>query len=348
MSRSDSTPVRLHTPADLAEALPYLLGYRPRQSLAAAVFDNGRFICAARLDLPPTESAWFDFAAEAALAIVDRFNSQDTPTPDSVVLYLLDEPTPGDHGRTVAARLAPLAWLLRAAFAHHGVTVPLALCISAHRWWDVSNDTTRGPGTPLADTVPGPATTAFAVAGQLPVPSEDTFTATFAPLTGRAADTLRQGFDTATSADHRAVRPAAAHALLGQAATAFADPATTTLPPADTATLLNALSQRLVRDWAMSLPDTHGNAAARRLFTYLATAAVDPHEALGCAPLTLLAVSAWYDEDQALARLALRRACRLDPTAPLPAMLRDAFNLPITTQQLKGIARAGRPCPRTP
>jgi hypothetical protein len=57
------------------------------------------------------------------------------------------------------------------------------------------------------------------------------------------------------------------------------------------------------------------NPAARRLFTYLATVAVNPHEALACAPLTLLAVSAWYDDDQARA-LALRRACRLDPVCP--------------------------------
>lgn len=344
MSRPESAAVRLHTPADLAEALPYLLGYQPHTSLAAAIFHDGRFTCAARMDLPPAESAWFDFAAEAARAILDEFDSQNAPTPDSVVLYLLDEPAPGQSGRTVAARLAPLAGLLRAAFTHHRVTVPLTLCISANQWWDLTHDITPGPGTPLPDTAPGPATVAFTVAGQLPALSEDALTTTFAPLTGCAADTLRSALD-ATASDNRpgAVRPATAHTLLEQAATAFADPATTALPPADTAILLHALSDRLVRDWAMSLPDTHTNRAARRLFTYLATAAVTPHEALACAPLTLLAVSAWYDDDQALARLALRRACRLDPAARLPALLRAAFNLPISTQQLKELARAGRP-----
>ncbi|CAL9677057.1 hypothetical protein SUDANB105_08007 [Streptomyces sp. enrichment culture] len=341
MSRPESAAVRLNTPADLAEALPYLLGYQPRTSVAAAIFHDGRFTCAARLDLPPAAWEWFDFAAEAARAITDQFNAR---TPDSAVLYLLDEPAPGQSGRTVATRLAPLAGLLRAAFTHHRVTVPLTLCISANQWWDITHDITPGPGTPLPDTTPGPATVAFTVAGQLPALSEDALTTTFAPLTGPAADTLRTALDTAATANHRgAVRPATAHTLLEQAATAFADPATTTLPPADTATLLHTLSDRLVRDWAMSLPDTHTNPAARRLFTYLATAAVGPHEALACAPLTLLAVSAWYDDDQALARLALRRACRLDPAASLPALLRAAFNLPISTQQLKELARAGRP-----
>ncbi|MFD8900559.1 DUF4192 domain-containing protein [Streptomyces ardesiacus] len=344
MSRPESATVRLHTPADLAEALPYLLGYEPRTSLVTAIFHDGRFTCAARLDLPPAESAWFDFAAETARAVTDQFDGQNAPTPYSVVLYLLDEPAPGQSGRTVAVRLAPLAGLLRAAFTHHRITVPLTLCISANQWWDMTHDITPGPGTAMPDTTPGPATVAFTVAGKLPAPSEDTLTTTFAPLTGRPADTLRTALDTATSAHRRAaVRPATAHTLLEQAATTFADPATTALPPADTVTLLHALNDRLIRDWAMTLPDTHTNAAARRLFTYLASAAVDPHEALACAPLTLLAVSAWYDDDQALARIALRRACRLDSAARLPALLREAFNLPISVQQLKELARAGRP-----
>lgn len=194
------------------------------------------------------------------------------------------------------------------------------------------------PRNPLPSTTPGPATVAFTVAGRLPAPTQDTLTTTFAPLTGPAADTLRTALDTATPTHHTT-----AHTLLEQAATAFSDPATTALPPATTATLLHTLSDSLVRDWAMSLPDTHTNPAARRLFTYLATAAVTPHTTLACAPLTLLAMSAWYDDDQALARLAIHRACHLDPGARLPALLREAFNLPVSNQKLKELARSGRP-----
>lgn len=93
----------------------------------------------------------------------------------------------------------------------------------------------------------------------------------------------------------------------------------------------------------MGLADTHTDLAARRLFTYLATAAVHPYQALACAPLTLLAASAWHDDDHALARLALHRACRLDAEACLPALLLEAFNLPISKQQLKALARSRRP-----
>ncbi|MGZ2361680.1 DUF4192 domain-containing protein [Streptomyces sp. 372A] len=344
MSRPEPATVRLHSPADLAEALPYLLGYTPRTSLVAALFHDGHFTCAARLDLPPAESAWFGLAAETARAVTDQFDGQNAPTPDFVVLYLLDDPAPGQSGRTVAVRLAPLAGLLHAAFTHHRVTIALTLCISTNQWWDMTHDITPGPGTPLPDTTPGPVAVAFTVAGKLPALSHDALTTTFAPLTGHDADTLRTALNTATSAHrHAAVRPATAHTLLEQAATTFADPATTALPPADTVTLLHALNDHLIRDWAMGLPDTHTNPAARRLFTYLATAAVDPHEALACAPLTLLAVSAWYDDDRALAHLALRRACRLDSAAPLPALLRESFNVPITVQRLKDLARTGRP-----
>ncbi|WP_372412224.1 DUF4192 domain-containing protein [Streptomyces luteireticuli] len=344
MSGSESATVRLRTPADVAEALPYLLGYRPRTSLVVAVFHGARLTGAARLDLPAGESAWFDFAAETARGPISMLDDRDRPVPDSVVLYLVDDPAPGRPARTVAAHLAPLAGLLRAAFTHHHVTVQLVLCISCHQWWDLTLDITPGPGTALADTTPGPATVAFTVAGRRPASSEDALTATFTPLAGPAADTLRTALDTAASAHcpGAAARPGAAHVLLERAATAFTDPATTALPVADTATLLYALRDRLVRDWAMSLPDTHTIPAARRLFTYLATAAVGPHEVLACAPLTLLAVTAWYDDDQALARLALRRAHHLDPAARLPALLQAAFNLPISVQQLKDLARAGR------
>ncbi|MFJ3575934.1 DUF4192 domain-containing protein [Streptomyces rubiginosohelvolus] len=339
MPRPQPEDIRLSTPADLAEALPYLLGYQPRTSLAAAMFHGSDFTCAARLDLPPTQAAWFDFAAEIPRAITGSLNNKNAPTPDNVVLYLIDEPAPGQTGRTTATRYAPLAGFLHAAFSHHHITVQLILCISANHWWDLTHDTTPGAGTPLPDTIPGAVTVAFTVAGQLPAPTEDTLTATFAPLTGHTADTLRTALDTTPLA----VRTTTAHTLLEEAATAFADPATTTLPPADTATLLQVLNERSVRDWAMSLPDTHTNPAARRLFTYLATAAVTPYETLACAPLTLLAASAWYDDDRILARLALRQACDLDPAARLPALLRAAFNLSISTQKLKNLARAGRP-----
>lgn len=344
MSRPDSAVVRLQTPADLAEAPPYLIGYRPRKSLVVAAFHDRAFAFAARLELPVMESDWFDFAADCSRAIASEFDTPGLPTLDSVVLYLLDDPAPGQNGHTVATRLAPLAGLLHSAFSHHRLTVQLSLCISANEWWDLSHDTDPGPGIALPDTTPGPATVAFTVAGQLPAPSEETLTAAFAPLTGRAADTMRAALDTVAATNtFGAARPRTARALLERAATAFTDPATTALPPADTAALLYALSDRLVRDWSMSLPDTHTNPAARRLFTYLATAAVDSYEVLACAPLTLLATSAWYDDDDALARLALRRACLLNPAARLPAMLQDAFNMRISKEQLKDMARAGRP-----
>ncbi|MGZ2355693.1 DUF4192 domain-containing protein [Streptomyces sp. 372A] len=335
----------MESPGYLAEALPYLLGFHPRTSVAAVLTHKGNLVGTGRLDLPPTPAEWFDFAADAARALTGQFGRPGRPAPDMVALCLLDEPAPGESGRAVATRLTPLAGLLRAAFAHHHVAAPMALCISANRWWDMTQDDTPGPGTPLPENTPGPATLAFTAAGHLPAPHEDTLTATFSPLTGHDADTLRQALNTFTPAEHHAALwPTSAYTLLNRAATAFTDPATT-LSPADTAALLHVLDDGLVRDWAMSLPDTHTNPAARRLFTHLATAAITPYEALACAPLTLLAISAWYDDEQALARLALRRACDLNPSAALPALLRDAFNLAITKQDLKDLARAGRPTP---
>ncbi|MER5891110.1 DUF4192 domain-containing protein [Streptomyces sp. NPDC001941] len=334
--------VRLNSPATFAEALPYLLGYRPQNSLVIAVIHEGRLSFAARLDLPASESDWFDFATDSTSEITTALASKNLPAPDEVVLYLIDDPASGQTGQAVAVRLAPLARLCGAAFTHHRIPTQLALCVSANQWWDLSHEPVPGPGTALPGNTPGPTTVAFTVAGQLPAPSETDLTATLAPLTGDAADALGPALLAATPALGHDADPSDTHARLEHAATAFADPSTTSLPPADTAALLYALIDRLTRDWAMSLPETHTNPAARRLFTYLATAAVDSYEVLACAPLTLLAVSAWYDGDQALARVALRRACHLDPSSRLPAMLRAAFNMPISTDGLKSVARAGR------
>ncbi|MEV6399846.1 DUF4192 domain-containing protein [Streptomyces sp. NPDC051907] len=333
----DWTAVRLSTPADYAEAMPYLIGYRPRQSVVVAAFHGDRCTVAARLGLPAAESAWLDYAAAGARKVVAQLDA----APDAVVLYLVGDPRPGEDGRTVAARLAPLAGMLAAAFARHAVAVRLALCISDGRWWDL--DTAPGPGTVLSETAPGPAAVAFTVAGAPPAPAQDALTATLAPLTGMEADSLRAALHDAYATRAPSTARPAAHALLEDAAAAFADPAATALPARDAAALLLALSDGAVRYWAMSLPDTHTNSAARRLFAYLATAAVHPHESLACAPLTLLAASAWYDDDRALARLALHRACRVDPAAPLPGLLLAAFNLFVSTRELKDMARAGRP-----
>ncbi|MGJ3558547.1 hypothetical protein ACR6C2_04620 [Streptomyces sp. INA 01156] len=72
-----------------------------------------------------------------------------------VLLYVHpnSDTRPGEHGHTVAARLAPSADLLRAAFTRHTVTVGKSLCISGTHW-----------------RAPPPRPSSRAMSGRLPEP----------------------------------------------------------------------------------------------------------------------------------------------------------------------------------
>jgi len=48
-------PVR--SPADLLALLPYLIGYKPTDSLTAVALDRGQIIFAGRIDLPADPAA---------------------------------------------------------------------------------------------------------------------------------------------------------------------------------------------------------------------------------------------------------------------------------------------------
>jgi hypothetical protein len=304
-----------------------------------------------RLELPDDPQSWFELAQFTARELLAGLASRQFPAPDSVVLYLASEPAHGASGHVVAAHFTPLAGLLTAAFAHYEVRTRVALCVSDGHWWSLTDGLAgdlpgEHDGTPLpAANTPSAVTVAFTVAGAPPVPRLDDITASFAPLTGPAAEVLLTAIEETarTTAVPDLINPAAIHALLERSAAAFADPAVTSLGPADTATLLLALTDRTLRDWAMTLPETLTNPAARRLFQYLATAGVHPHENLACAPLTLLALTAWYDDDHAFARLALHRACHADPDSRLPGLLLAAFNTAISKHLIRDMAREGRP-----
>lgn len=61
-SPADEQQVTLRTPAELADALPYLLGYRPEDSIVLAALRDrdgrGRFGGRARLGIPASPDDW--------------------------------------------------------------------------------------------------------------------------------------------------------------------------------------------------------------------------------------------------------------------------------------------------
>src|SRR5438132_4432257 len=103
--------VTLRTPAELADALPYLLGYRPEESIVlVALHDRdgrGRFGGRARLGIPASADDWASVAQQLAHGLV-RGSERRGARPEQMVAYLCQEPAKGESGRQVMERLRPL------------------------------------------------------------------------------------------------------------------------------------------------------------------------------------------------------------------------------------------------
>jgi hypothetical protein len=108
--------VTLRTPAELADALPYLLGYRPEDSIVlAALTDDhgrGRFGGRARLGIPATPDDWPSAARQLVHGLITGGERRGA-RPGQMVAYLCQEPRAGESGRQVMERLRPLAHKVR-------------------------------------------------------------------------------------------------------------------------------------------------------------------------------------------------------------------------------------------
>ncbi|MEL3946860.1 DUF4192 domain-containing protein [Streptomyces sp. LNU-CPARS28] len=146
--------VTLRTPAELADALPYLLGFRPENSVVLIALHgrSGRFGGRARLGIPTRAEDWPAVAEQLAQCLVSGCERREA-RPDGVVAFLCQEPggsagdtsgqprrgeaegASGNSGRQVVERLRPLAQALRTACGGLDVPVLEVVCISDGRFW---------------------------------------------------------------------------------------------------------------------------------------------------------------------------------------------------------------------
>ncbi|WP_037685334.1 DUF4192 domain-containing protein [Streptomyces aureocirculatus] len=90
---STETVVTLRTPAELADALPYLLGFQPEDSvvLIALHGPRGRFGGRVRLGIPERREDWPSVAEQLAQCLVSGCERRES-RPDGVVAFLCREP----------------------------------------------------------------------------------------------------------------------------------------------------------------------------------------------------------------------------------------------------------------
>ncbi|MGW2542607.1 DUF4192 domain-containing protein, partial [Kitasatospora sp. NPDC001574] len=163
-------PITMRGPADMAELLPYLLGFFPDDSIVAVGLGSpdlrqGGVI---RLDIPESPEEW-PAAAEETADLLVGLSEQQGERPVQVLLYLCQDPG-RDHGPPTDERLRPLAERLRLAFESRGVRVKEALCVSAGRWWSFlcrrDGCSCDPAGNPIGSAPgPGPVAVAATVAG---------------------------------------------------------------------------------------------------------------------------------------------------------------------------------------
>ncbi|MFE6104298.1 DUF4192 domain-containing protein [Streptomyces laurentii] len=150
-----SQPIALRGPAELADALPFMLGFHPSDSIVLVALhgEHGRFGGRVRVGIPSSPREWAGLAGCLAECLVEG-SARRGERPDGIVGFLCQEPGRGETGRRVMERLRPLAQSLRVACGTLDVPVHEVLCISDGLYFSYccpDNSRCCSPdGTPLA------------------------------------------------------------------------------------------------------------------------------------------------------------------------------------------------------
>ena len=363
--------VTLRTPAELADALPYLLGYRPEDSIVlVALHDRdgrGRFGGRARLGIPGHTDDWPSVAGQLTHGLV-KGSERRGALPESIVAYLCKEPREGETGREVMERLRPLAQLLRTACGALDVPVIEALCISDGRFWSYCCPGERCcPPDGTCMGLPGTSVLAAAAtyAGLQVRGTLKEFRARLIPWETAAAleqesaldavsmaliprildDDSRTGVATQTLdlAQQVMRRFADARPVSGASGALAADLQDDELLGHDeAAALILGLQDRTTRDWAAQWMEGDEAGPALRLWRALARRCVGPYGEHAAAPLTLAGWVAWSSGDELEAREALAMALGADAGYLFARLLHQACNEGLDPESIRRCLRRER------
>ncbi|GAA3376536.1 hypothetical protein GCM10020367_48590 [Streptomyces sannanensis] len=363
---SAGTQITLRGPAELADALPYVLGFHPSDSIVMIALHGtrGRFGGRLRLGIPSEPEEWPAVAEQLAECLV-MGSERRGRRPDGILVFLCQDPADGETGGQVMERLRTLAQRLRTACGGLEVPVLEALCISSGRYWSYCCPDTRCC-PPEGNTLAMPGTSVMAAA------------ATYAGL--RVSGTLREMEARLTpwpapraAPQERALDAAGAsllprllsdaeHEQVGAETLELAGRLMRRLaetPPApgrgdpdavddeliahdEAAAVILGLQDRRTRDRAAEWMEGPEASAALRLWRLLSRRCVGPYGEHAAAPLTLAGWVAWSTGDEPAARVALGMALRADPGYHFAQLLHQACNEGIDPEALRRCLRQER------
>ncbi|MFG3141666.1 DUF4192 domain-containing protein [Streptomyces sp. NPDC048211] len=365
---SDEQQITLRGPAELADALPYLMGFHPNDSVVMVALHGGRgrFGGRLRLGIPQSAQEWPSVAEQLAECLI-KGSERRGGRPDAIVVFLCQDPAEGESGNQTMERLRPFAQGLRIACGALDVPVLEALCISGDRFWSyVCPDARCCPaeGNPLA--MPGTSVMAAAatyagvqVRGSLREMEARLMPPT--PPTSVAGREQQLALDAAGSAlvpkllDEESRREVSDTTLklarqlvrrLGRAPAAT--PSLSDLNDdrlishEEAAGVILGLQDRETRDRAAEWMEGPEAESALRLWRALARRCVAPYEEHAAAPLTLAGWVSWSIGDEPAARVALGLALRLDPGYTFAQLLHEACNQGLDPETLRRCLRSER------
>ncbi|KAF4405235.1 DUF4192 domain-containing protein, partial [Streptomyces lycii] len=358
--------VTLRSPAELADALPYLLGFHPDDSivLVAVHGDRGRFGGRLRLGIPGDPDDWLEVSARLAECLV-RGSEKRGGRPDGIIVFLCRDPAGSESAQAVMERLRPLAQRLRLACGGLDVPVLEALCLSGGRFWSyVCPDVRCCPqeGTPLGPPGTSVMAAAATAAGIQVRGSLREMEARLAPLTTAEAPRQEAAFDAAAmelvprmlgDTDRETVREetiSLAGTLIGRLGAARPDPDRRKADARDDALLAHdeaaavilGLQDRTTRDRAAEWMEGPEADPALRLWRALSRRCVGAYADHAVAPLTLAGWVAWSTGDEPGARSALGRALDTDPEYVFARLLHQGANEGLDPELLRRCLRQER------
>ncbi|NGO72909.1 DUF4192 domain-containing protein, partial [Streptomyces boncukensis] len=360
--------VSLRSPAELADALPYLLGFYPDDSIVAVSLhgQRGRFGGRFRIGIPESPDDWPAMASQVAECLDVSATSHGT-RPDGVLIFLCQDPGPDSTGREVKDRLQPLAQRIRLACGELEMPVYEALCISDGRYFSYCCPDTRccvPEGNPLAQPGTSAMAAAAAYAGLRVHGSLREMEQRLAALGPPLAHKQEKALDSVGAAlvprmltqEGRLTVRGETLALAGRLMSRFhqTPPQGSSSPMAqdaqddgllshkEAASMILGLQDRRTRDQAAEWMEGLDIGPALRLWRALARRCVGPYGAHSAAPLTLAGWVAWSGEDGPTARVALSMALRADPDYVFAQLLQQACNEGLDPELLRRCMRRGR------
>lgn len=320
----------VHGPADLLQAVPYLLGFHPQASLVLVGLDNWRLVVTVRLDL-----------ADAQLpgVLADALQAMARGGAGDVVAAVYDD-------EAIVGRQRPLPWIdVALAVGDHArdacCGVVDVLLVARQRWWSYActlSDCCPVEGEPLPEGTSA-FTAAATYAGLVALPDRAALAAVLDPYPQAERDamdtTLAACEDAAVQAvldGNRATHDRSVKRALFAAARA-ADEArwsATAIDDPGAARFGVALSEYPMRD-ALWMAVDDGRLDGRELWRELAARLPHPYDA---APLFLYAWASWRAGNGALARIAAERAIEADPGYSAADLLLAALSRGVDPRRL--------------